>query len=87
MVNKYFLIVLYNTRRCITLNKYEIMFNQSAKYTLVIRTSLPVKTVPHNMNITLMTSEYGVHFLISLGVLCFIYVYISVCVCVCLCVN
>jgi hypothetical protein len=46
------------------------MFNQLAKYALVIGTSLPVKTVQHSMNIALMTFEYGVNFLISLGVLC-----------------
>jgi len=48
----------------------KLMFNQLAKYTLVIRTSLPVKTVPHYMNNALMTLEYGVNFWISLGVLC-----------------
>jgi hypothetical protein len=46
------------------------MFNRLAKYTLVIRTSFPVKTVPHYMNIALMALEYGVNFIMSLGVLC-----------------
>jgi hypothetical protein len=68
MVNKYFLIVLYNTWRCITINKYELMFNRLAKYTLVIRISLP--HVPHYMNNVFMTFEYGVNSIIALGVLC-----------------
>ena len=40
----------------------KLMFNQLAKYTLVIRTSLPVKAVPYYMNIALMTFEYGINF-------------------------